>query len=40
MMITCDTMEHFCTVCAALAREGVTFEAHTSSLEIHLTGGY
>ncbi len=40
MTIKCDNMAEFIQVIAGLVREGCTFEAHTSSLEVICTGGF
>ena len=33
-------LQQFIVICAALVREGVTYEAHAATLRVHLTGGY
>lgn len=38
--IRCPNLAVFCQVCAALVREGVTFDATADSLTITLTGGF
>ena len=40
MTIQCDTLEQFAAMCAAMVREGCTFEANADRLLIVLTGGY
>ena len=40
MTIHCHSLEALATVCAQLVQAGVTFDAHTATLKITLTGGY
>ena len=40
MTIECATMADFVAIIAGLVREGCTFEAHSGSQTITLTGGY
>ena len=40
MTIQCATIAELVAVCAGLVREGVTFEARTSSMSVDLTGGF
>jgi len=35
-----ESMEVFVEICAMLTRQGMTYDAIVSSMEIHLTGGY
>ena len=35
-----ESMESFVEICAMLTRQGMTYEANVSSMEIHLTGGW
>lgn len=37
-VIHCDTLQDLVEVCAALTREGITFKARTSTLEVMITG--
>jgi hypothetical protein len=38
--INCGNIEELALVCATLTREGLTFEANTTTLKIKLTGGF
>ena len=40
MTIQCYTIKELIEVCAGLVSTGVTYEAHTNTLLITLTGGY
>lgn len=38
--IQCHDLESFTLVCAAMVREGLSFQAHTATLTVVLTGGF